>query len=196
MTINDLISLLPFYLIGAIPTGFLLAKNKGIDITQRGSGNPGATNVARVLGKKSGLLVLGLDIFKGLFAVILATMVFDPSNMVALAGFFAVLGHCFSIPPLFRGGKGVATALGVLLTLSPGCTFIGILTFATVFYSSRIVSLASLSAALAIPVFAIFLVKDQAVLWAIGAIAALVIFRHKTNLERLIRGEEPRFSAN
>lgn len=189
----NILSLLPFYLIGAIPTGFILAKINGIDITKKGSNNPGATNVARVLGTKAGLTTLILDLLKGILAVVLARTFLDAS-VFAWAGFAAVLGHCYSIPGLLKGGKGVATGLGVFLTLAPLCTLLGLVTFGVVFLISRIISLSSIVAALVTPLVGLFAISSNQVLLAMMAIALLVVARHKPNIQRLLRGEEPKFT--
>ncbi|MCB0319054.1 MAG: glycerol-3-phosphate acyltransferase, partial [Bdellovibrionales bacterium] len=144
------LALIPFYLIGAFPTGMMLAKSQGIDITKKGSGNVGATNIARVIGKKAGIITLLVDVSKGLIGSLIASL-FADSYFVPLAGVILVAGHCFSLPPKLKGGKGVATALGVMLFINYTAALTGIGTFIIAFSIWRIVSLASLAGALIVP---------------------------------------------
>ena len=189
------------YLLGSIPFGLILAKLfAGSDIRNSGSGNIGATNVARVVGPVAGILTLVLDAAKGAAAVWLAGR-FSEQNSTALmlAGVFALLGHCFPVWLGFKGGKGVATALGVFLMLSPMAALSALLVFILVSLAWRYVSLGSVSAAAAMPLLMYFLwapghapplVVDFGTLFA----AALVIFKHDANLQRLVDGTEPKFS--
>ena len=189
------------YLLGSIPFGLILAKLfAGSDIRKSGSGNIGATNVARVVGPAAGILTLVLDAAKGAAAVWLAGR-FSEQNSTALmlAGVFALLGHCFPVWLGFKGGKGVATALGVFLMLSPMAALSALLVFILVSLAWRYVSLGSVSAAAAMPLLMYFLwapghapplVIDFGTLFA----AALVIFKHDANLQRLVDGTEPKFS--
>jgi len=189
------------YLLGSIPFGLILAKLfAGSDIRNSGSGNIGATNVARVVGPAAGILTLILDAAKGAAAVWLAGR-FSEQNSTALmlAGVFALLGHCFPVWLGFKGGKGVATALGVFLMLSPMAALSALLVFILVSLAWRYVSLGSVSAAAAMPLLMYFLwapghapplVVDFGTLFA----AALVIFKHDANLQRLVDGTEPKFS--
>lgn len=193
-----LLALLPIYLIGTIPTGKLIAAMHGLDIHNTGSGNQGATNVARSLGKKWGLLTLFVDCGKGYLAIILSTLLSDSVNFYsvnfqALCGFSVVAGHCFSIPGKIKGGKGVATALGVFLAYNPWLALAALVFFSLTFLAAKIVSLASISSALLTPIAAIFLEIPGPFQASCAAIALLVIFRHKENLQRLIEGKEPRF---
>lgn len=189
------------YLLGSIPFGLLLAKLfAGSDIRKSGSGNIGATNVARVAGPGAGILTLALDAAKGAAAVWLAGHFTEQSSTVmTLAGIIALLGHCFPLWLKFKGGKGVATALGVFLVLAPLAAIASLLVFIVVSVAWRYVSLGSISAAASMPLLMYFLwapghapplVVDFGTLFA----AALVIFKHDANLQRLIDGEEPKFS--
>lgn len=189
-----LLILIPFYLIGCFPTGMILARIAGVDITKQGSGNVGATNVARVLGAKAGVVTLVLDLLKGALAVLIAQALFGLSHLTNLAGLAAVLGHCISLPPRLKGGKGVATSLGVLLALSPELAAWPLGIFLLIFSVSKIVSLSSLVALIATPLIAAFLDFSTSVLIVLGLIALVVTLRHQANINRLIRGEEPRFS--
>jgi glycerol-3-phosphate acyltransferase PlsY len=189
------------YLCGSIPFGLLIARWKtGTDVREIGSGNIGATNVARVVGPAAGILTLVLDVAKGAAAVWLAGR-FSEQNSTALmlAGVFALLGHCFPVWLRFNGGKGVAAALGVFLMLSPLAALSALLVFILVSVAWRYVSLGSVSAAAAMPLLMYFLwapghapplVVDFGTLFA----AALIIFKHDVNLQRLVDGTEPKFS--
>ena len=189
------------YLLGSIPFGLILAKLfAGSDIRKSGSGNIGATNVARVVGPAAGILTLLLDVAKGAAAVWLAGR-FSEQNSTALmlAGVFALLGHCFPVWLGFNGGKGVAAALGVFLMLSPMAALSALLVFILVSLAWRYVSLGSVSAAAVMPLLMYFLwapghapplVVDFGTLFA----SALIIFKHDANLQRLVDGTEPKFS--
>lgn len=195
MTAAVLFALLPFYLLGACPTGLLVAKLYGIDITNQGSGNVGATNVARVVGKRAGLLTLAGDIAKGVLGASLALICFGDTWPAAAAATTVVLGHCFSLPPYLKGGKGVATAIGVIATADPVLALITVAVFCSSFAASRIVSLSSLLGALVVPLAAIMINLPDATTIAMGAISGIVIFRHWENIQRLIEGREPRFQS-
>jgi glycerol-3-phosphate acyltransferase PlsY len=191
-----LLSLLPFYLLGSFPTGYLIAKAKGVDITASGSGNVGATNVARVVGKRSGIFTLLGDLVKGCLGVLLARLIGVADWFVASAAVAVVLGHCFSVPPYLKGGKGVATALGVLCALKPFSAVVALVSFGVVFYISRIVSLASVAAALIVPAAALIAGVAEVDAIAIASIGLILVARHEENIKRLIAGKEPRFSAS
>jgi acyl phosphate:glycerol-3-phosphate acyltransferase len=189
------------YLLGSIPFGLLLAKLfGGGDVRKAGSGNIGATNVARVVGPLAGILTLVFDTTKGAAAVWLAGRVTNESATWMMAAAFAVvLGHCFPVWLKFKGGKGVATALGVFLALCPLAAAGALLLFVMCVAYWRYVSLGSISAAAAMPLLIYFLwaprhappiIIDAGTL----AIAVLVIYKHDGNLQRLVEGTEPRFS--
>lgn len=207
---NLALVLIPAYLIGSIPFGLLIGRLRGIDIRKHGSGNIGATNVWRTLGPRWGLPTFLLDAAKGFLAVCSAEWIAwlraqppVPSEYLAYAGAFAglacILGHSFPVWLNFQGGKGVATALGVIITLMPplaSAVVFGV--WVLVFAISRYVSLASILAALSLPV-------TVAILWNRGTIdssitvtfacasAFLVIRRHRENIRRLLAGTENRF---
>ena len=189
------LSLIPFYIIGTFPTGLLIAKSAGVDITKTGSGNVGATNVARTLGKKAGILTLLGDILKGVLAVIAASLVSDDPSYKACAATAVVCGHCFSLPPLLKGGKGVATSLGAILALSPWLAFCGVTIFAGLFWLTRYVSLASVSAALVIPIISLVSGMPDYLTLSLVPVALIVVFRHRENLDRLVKGTEPKFTS-
>jgi glycerol-3-phosphate acyltransferase PlsY len=189
------------YLLGSIPFGVILGKFfGGADVRKAGSGNIGATNVARVAGPTAGALTLLLDAAKGWLPVWLAGRVMHgEAGFLVAAGFFALLGHCFPPWLRFRGGKGVATAAGVFAALCPEATLAAVILFALVVWFWRYVSLASLAASAAIPLLVYFLwaphfAPPNIVTFGSLAIAALVIFQHRGNIGRLARGEEPKFS--
>ena len=182
------------YLCGSIPTGVLLTRRLGIDIRSTGSGNVGATNVARSAGKKVGLLTLLGDALKGLIPVVVVRMLGLGEVTLACAAVAALLGHIFSPFLQFSGGKGVATGLGIFLGMAPLAVLIALVTFIVTFAASRIVSLASIVATALLPPLLIWLAYPAMYIWAGMVIAGLVIIRHKENIIRLLRGEESKFS--
>lgn len=194
-TILILAALVPFYLLGAFPTGVLVAKSYKVDVTAHGSGNVGATNVARVIGKKAGIVTLLGDVLKGVVGVVVAGLIVHNNWFAAAAGIALVLGHCFSVPPILKGGKGVATALGVTLALHPWSAAVAVGSFALVFATSRIVSLASISASLMVPLGGFLLNLQEATTIALATIGLIVVARHQENIRRLIEGREPRFES-
>lgn len=182
------------YLVGSIPFAFLLVRLTGRgDVRRAGSGNVGATNTLRVAGWKVALPVLLLDVGKGIAAVwVMSRVTADPAWHAA-AGAAAVVGHCFPVWLGFSGGKGVATAAGVLLMLAPvpGLVIAGV--FVAVLAVGRMVSLASMTAAAGYPVVLWLMERPRMpVVTATVVIALVVLWRHRANLERMIRGEEPR----
>ena len=188
------------YLLGSIPFGFIAGLIAGIDVRKHGSGNIGATNTLRVLGKKYGYSVFVADVLKGFLAVRIALLLarFDPSTgdfIGILAAFFVVVGHSFPIWLRFRGGKGVAAAAGACLGLVPLATLIAVLIWIATFLIFRYVSLASIVAAIALALSALFLgyAADPILLTFTCLIAALIIFRHRSNIVRLLERREPRF---
>lgn len=183
------------YLIGSIPTGLLLGKAYGIDVRKEGSGNIGATNLYRTVGRKVGIITLLGDCLKGLLPVIFVKFSALPPEAAALVGLAAFCGHVFSVFLKFRGGKGVATALGVFLALAPVAVAIAIALFALVMFVWRYVSLGSIVAAAAMPVAVFFLGGSRAVTAVTIVIAAIVIIRHHENIGRLLSGNESRFKA-
>ena len=189
------ISLVPFYLLGAFPTGLLIAKLKGIDITAQGSGNVGATNVARVIGRRAGIFTLLGDALKGALGVCLAGLVVGDPWFSGGAAVAVALGHCFSVPPYLKGGKGVATALGIITVLYPSSSIVALATFGAFFGIWKIVSLASIAATLIVPMWALVTNAPDAVSVSLIAIAALIVMRHEQNIRRLIEGREPTFAA-
>lgn len=195
--------LLLAYLLGSIPWGLILARIfASEDIRQKGSGNIGATNVAREAGATPGLLTLGGDILKGALPVYLAHVAFSPADgsrdiylaAVALAAF---LGHLYPLYLKFRdGGKGVATAAGCFAVISPPAVLCAIIAFAVMLFVARRVSVGSLSAAVVLPI-AIWITTGSGAMTAAACATALLIFmRHRENLERLAAGTEPEFKLS
>lgn len=184
------------YLLGSIPTGLLLARAfGGIDIRATGSGNIGATNVYRTLGKKVGVLTLVGDCLKGLLPVVVARLLGLDDMWVAGAGVAAFIGHVFSLFLGFKGGKGVATALGVFLGTSPLSILLALAVFVLVLWKWRYVSLASIAAAVVLPPI-VTLVNGKPLVIAMTAfIALLVVYKHRENIQRLRAGTESRFRA-
>jgi glycerol-3-phosphate acyltransferase PlsY len=204
--ISITILLIPFgaYLLGSIPFGLLLAKLfGGTDVRKAGSGNIGATNVARVAGPLAGILTLVFDTAKGAAAVWLGGRVTNESaTWMTIAAFAVLLGHCFPVWLKFKGGKGVATALGVFLALCPLAAVSALLLFLLCVAYWRYVSLGSIAAAAAMPLLIYFLWAPghaphaPPIIVSVGtlAIALLVIYKHDANFQRLVEGTEPRFS--
>lgn len=180
------------FLIGSIPTGLLIAKNKGLDLREVGSGNIGATNVLRALGRKEAVLTLLGDIGKGAVAVALAkAFSFDVLD-AGLAGVAAIVGHNFSIFLKLRGGKGVATSLGVLLVYSP---FVGLCTIILWLLTARLTRYSSLSALVSfglLPFSFYFIDPVQEKIMIAVFITVMLYIRHIANIQRLIKGEEGR----
>jgi len=189
------------FLSGSIPFSWILGKLRGVDIRKCGSGNTGATNLFRVCGKGSGLAGLLLDTMKGALPVLIAKYGisgFLPHSSewaLAVTSILAVLGHVYSPWLGFKGGKGVATTLGVLLVLSPMTVAVGAAVFVLVLSLSRYISLGSVMAAVAvIPCVFIFEPGEFPVQIIISLAAILILVRHRSNLKRLLHGEENRFS--
>lgn len=169
---------------GAIPFGVLIARRRGVDIREHGSGNIGATNVSRVLGARTGAIVLLLDALKGALPTAAAMAALLDPRGVALTGLAAILGHCFSPLLRGRGGKGVATAFGVFLVIAPALAGIAIAVFVVVLRATRVPALGSLAGALAIAIGA--LARGGGPYAALAcATTALLVFTHRTNLAQL-----------
>jgi glycerol-3-phosphate acyltransferase PlsY len=185
------------YLLGSIPTAFLLVRLIGRgDVRAIGSGNVGATNALRAAGWRAALAVLAIDVAKGALAVALMRQAADAPAWAAAAGFAAVAGHCFPVWLSFSGGKGVATAVGAFAMIAPAAVPAAAAVWLVVFVAARYVALASVLAALALPVAAQWLVHPpRAVLGWCAATVAVVIWRHRANLARLAHGAEPKLGA-
>ena len=204
------------YLVGSIPTSIIVAKmRRGIDIRQHGSGNAGGTNVIRVLGWKAGVFVIAMDMAKGLLAtMVIARLMYGPipfenktpfddfTVVQIIAGCAAILGHIWTLFAGFKGGKGIATAGGMLIGVAPVEVAVSLGVFAIVFLISHYVSLGSLSAAVAFPLTMffrenIFMVEvpgyNTLIFFSIG-ISLLIIYTHRSNIKRLLRGTENRIA--
>jgi glycerol-3-phosphate acyltransferase PlsY len=181
------------YLLGSIPFGVILARSAGVDVRRAGSGNIGATNVARTAGGRLGLLTLVADVAKGAVPVLVTRATVQGAAVPTLAGVAAVLGHLYPAWLHFAGGKGVATACGVLLVLAPSASAGALAVFVAVLALWRYVSLASVLAAWAAPAWVGLLGYPAEVLAGSVALALLITVRHRENLERLRAGVEPRF---
>jgi acyl phosphate:glycerol-3-phosphate acyltransferase len=189
------------YLLGSIPFGLIVGTLfGGQDVRTVGSGNIGATNVSRVAGPFAGILTLLLDAAKGSAAVALTARVAgDSSTWMIVAGLCALVGHCYSVWLRFKGGKGVATAAGIFLVLSPWALFLALAVFILVVAFWRFVSLGSIAAAAAIPLLMYFLwapghAPPLAISFGSLAISLLVLYKHDANMQRLVEGTEAKFS--
>jgi len=195
------------YLLGSVNFAVLVAKKHGVDILKEGSGNPGATNVKRVLGKGPGNLVFALDVLKGFVGAGLPTLVgyviaTQSITLVIQGDVFihgvaglvgTLLGHCFSCFLKFKGGKGVASTIGGLVVLLPVPILIGATLWGLVFLASRYVSLASIALGVSLPVSCFFLKYGQPQFWFAGVLAAFNVWTHRSNIGRLLTGTESRF---
>lgn len=199
--ISFIITGMTAFLIGSIPTGFLVARFQGIDIRAQGSGNIGATNAFRVLGKVWGTVVLLVDLLKGTVPVLIVHFLFIESPALVYLMLFTavcvVLGHNFTPWLKFKGGKGIATSAGALLGLMPLVFVLVIGTFLVVFFLSRYVSVGSLTAAFLLPVYTILIYWQMESFWPYTIfsliLGGLAILRHKGNIQRLMNGTESRF---
>jgi acyl phosphate:glycerol-3-phosphate acyltransferase len=194
------------YLLGSIPTGFLVAKARGVDIRTVGSGNIGATNVLRALGKTVGIFVMLADAAKGWVAVAVVARAFwgwcfpagdlQAQEWIGIcAGVCAILGHNYTCWLGFKGGKGIATSAGVFIALAPWGLLIALGIWVLAFAASRYVSVASILAALVLPVTVWFTTHRPALAVVTAVMAVLAIYKHKTNIKRLLDGTEHRFGA-
>lgn len=188
------------YLVGSIPTGYLVGKRRGVDVRQQGSGNIGATNVARTLGRRLGILVLILDALKGAGPIALWRIA-ELGTRVPLDGELApylftafglapIVGHCFPVWLRFRGGKGVATALGVFLVTDPLITLCGLAVFAVLYATTKIVSIGSMLAATSIAVAAAVIGRPGPVVALAAGGAVIIIVKHHQNIRRLLGKKE------
>ncbi|WP_249621050.1 glycerol-3-phosphate 1-O-acyltransferase PlsY [Desulfuromonas sp. CSMB_57] len=196
MMLALLLAMIAAYLIGAIPSGVVLTRLAGSeDIRKVGSGNIGATNVYRVAGRKLGLLTLIGDVLKGVLPVLAAQWLHFSDGQVGLIAAAAFTGHCFPVYLGFKGGKGVATALGIFLVISPLAALGAAAVFGLLVWKWRYISLGSICAAAAMPVLVFFINRSLPLVAATLFISAVVIFRHQQNISRLLAGSENRFKA-
>lgn len=206
--LSYIITALAAYLLGSIPTGYLAAKSRGIDIRTVGSGNIGATNVFRILGKPAGIFVLAVDAMKGFFACQFvgvfayiwlvqgtgfAAEAADAELHRIVAGVCAILGHNYTCWLKFKGGKGIATSAGVVLALLPLALAIAFAVWLLLFALTRYVSVASIGAAFVLPFAAWWADYSVRLIVVAATIGALAIYKHRTNIQRLRAGTENRF---
>lgn len=194
------------YVIGSLPTAYIVGRAKAIDIREHGSGNVGATNVMRVLGRQIGFLVLLVDLLKGVLAVVLVTAVFVNSWPMALkeihvkmlAGITAMIGHLYPVWLDFKGGKGVATATGFMLALAPAMVLVSMAVFLATVLITKIMSLASIIAALSLPLsFFIFYNFGEGLdlFIFIMVVVLFVVLKHRSNIRRILDGEETKITS-
>jgi glycerol-3-phosphate acyltransferase PlsY len=192
------------YFLGSVPAGFLAGKARGVDVRTVGSGNIGATNAFRVLGKTAGTVVLLADALKGFAAArwtpLLAVQLFPGAapqreNLALVAGVAAILGHNFTCWLKFKGGKGIATSGGVVLAWAPLACLTALALWGVVFVMTKFVSLASIAAALVLPVAVWFWNGSLTMTAVMAALSALAIYKHKGNIQRLLQGTESRAGA-
>jgi glycerol-3-phosphate acyltransferase PlsY len=195
------VTVLGAYFLGAIPFSFILGRLfGGVDLRQVGSGNPGATNLYRSCGPVLGIIGLSLDVAKGAIPVLVFPLIFSPAYIVYAAGAAAVIGHMYTIFLGFKGGKGVATAAGVMLAISWQISLIALGIFLLVVIIFRFISLGSISAAVSIIISSILLplFRVGGYDWALsifcGVFGVLIIIAHRKNIKRLLKGEENKFS--
>tara|TARA_B100000674_G_scaffold187535_1_gene152360 strand:- start:67 stop:669 length:603 start_codon:yes stop_codon:yes gene_type:complete len=189
--------LLVSYLLGSFPSGFLIAKSlKGIDLRYVGSGSTGATNVLRNIGRWPALIVFIIDVLKGFIAVKIASFMLSDNIFQVLAGLFAIAGHIWSIWLKGKGGKAVATGLGMFIALSWQVGLASFGTFLTVISLTKIVSLSSIIAAILLPIYMLIYIGtiNHSFTFFSFIVAIIVIWKHRSNLNRIFRGEEPKIS--
>ena len=203
---STIILIIVAYILGSVPNALWIGKVfKGIDIREHGSKNTGSTNATRVLGAKLGILTLILDISKGAIPVALSLFmkadllenITGISNLdFIMIGIFAIVGHRFSIFMKFKGGKAVATTVGVFTVLVPKALLLAAVVFFVIFALTRYVSVSSITAAISLPIFIFFLYGDIPYTVFGGIITILIIVKHKSNIQRLLNGTESRFTIN
>jgi len=190
------------YLIGSIPTAYIFGRLlKGVDIRQFGSGNVGATNTFRVIGKFPGLIVLAIDIFKGFVCAsyfasffMYASPVARPELYKVLMGLAAIAGHNWTIFLRFKGGKGVATSAGVVAGLIPNIFWLGFLAWCIVFFITGYVSFASIIASILLPLFTLIFGETSEIIIFMSLLCIIIVYKHRSNIKRLYSGQEKRIS--
>ena len=205
MLANNLAWLWPvvFFLAGSVPTGYLIGRSRGVDIRAHGSGNIGATNVGRVMGRNWGFLAFACDFLKGVLPLFLLRRFGFPDDigwtvslLLVLCGLAAILGHNYCPWLGFKGGKGVATTAGVLFALMPWVLMATLSLWIVVTLITRLVSLGSVLAAVALPFAAFFLYPGQWIYFALALLGGtMVVWRHRSNLRRLANGTEPKLGS-
>ena len=185
------------YLLGSVSFAVIVAKKQGVNIFEQGSGNPGATNVKRVLGSKWAKLVFALDALKGFVAAFWPIVFFENPNFAILGLVAAIFGHSFSVFLGFRGGKGVATTMGGLLAVMPVVLLIGLLIWLACFYTTKVVALASILFAISLPIAGalVYGIGDPRFVLAL-LLCVLIVVRHRSNIARLMEGKENSFKKS
>ena len=192
----DLVLLVFAYLLGSIPTGVILAKAfSNVDPRTQGSKNIGATNIYRTAGKKLGIITLLGDILKGVIPVVIARGALESHLWIGAVALAAFLGHLYPIFMKFKGGKGIATGLGAFLALAPLSAILSLLVFLAVVYKWRYISLGSLTATAAFPIFLALLNPHHLYIPFAVIIGVLIFYRHRENIERLLGGRESKFGT-
>jgi glycerol-3-phosphate acyltransferase PlsY len=182
------------YLLGAISFAVIIARSKGVDIFKEGSGNPGATNIKRILGKRWGNVVFALDALKGFTSAGMPLMVYDDDRLAVIGLIAAILGHSFSVFLKFRGGKGVATTIGGLLAIMCPALLIGLVVWLIIFYTKKVVALASIFFAVSLPLSAYFIYGTEDPRFYLGVVLALfIVGRHRSNIIRMFSDKENKF---
>lgn len=193
-TVSIILVTLIGYLLGSVSFAVLVARSKGVDIFKVGSGNPGATNVKRTLGAKLGNTVFALDALKGFIAAGWPLLVMGDLRLGIIGLVAAIIGHSYSVFLKFRGGKGVATTMGGLLALMPLVLLVGLLVWLAVFYTSKVVALASILFAVSLPLSAWLLHGAGDPRFLLGLLLGLlIVVRHRSNIARLLQGKENTF---
>ncbi len=190
------------YLVGSMPTAYIFTRLlRGVDIRQYGSGNVGATNAFRVIGKVPAIIVLAIDVFKGYLAAtfiansfLYITPATRPELYQVLCGLAAIAGHNWSVFLKFKGGKGVATSAGVVIGLIPKIFWLGFLTWTIVFFLTGYVSIASILASVMIPIFTLILGEPTEIIVFMSLLCVIIVYKHKSNLKRLRKGEEKKIT--
>ena len=190
------------YLIGSVPTAYIFGRMlKGIDIREHGSGNTGATNVFRVIGRVPGIIVLVIDVIKGFICVtylasgfMYLAPVVRPEMYRILIGLCAIAGHNWTVFLKFKGGKGVATSAGVVIGLIPKIFWLGFLVWLITFFITGFVSLSSIIAVVSVPIFALAFGEPVEIVVFMCLLCLIIVYKHKANIRRLARGEEKRIS--
>lgn len=180
------------YVLGSIPFSFLVARHHGVDVRKAGSGNVGATNVMRTAGRTAGVVAFLLDSGKGVLAVLAARALGQGAPLEALAAVAAILGHLYPIWLQGKGGKGVATGAGTFLLLAPGPTLLALLAFALTLVTVRYVSAASMTGTAVMAALCFGLGSPRPVAWAAVVVASLILWKHRSNLRRILQGTENR----
>jgi glycerol-3-phosphate acyltransferase PlsY len=204
--VSYIVTALVAYLLGSIPTGYLVAKSRGVDIRTVGSGNIGATNVFRILGKPAGIFVLTVDALKGfvscyfvgrfIYQALVGPVEEDSAAsdyLEIIGGFLAIIGHNYTCWLKFKGGKGIATSAGVVLGLLPAALAVSLGVWLVTFALTRYVSLASIAGAFVLPFATWWLVRSPRMIVVGAVIGALAICKHRSNIQRLMNGTESRF---